>query len=283
MFKINFNGDPFKEFRESMQKIASQSIKIDKALSPILKQFKEISEKVPSLHLEKYQALFETIAKEAEKIPDRVDIIHDYLSSRGWFVPFHLAPLTAFQEYEQLIKNEKHEVIEKKLQSYIREHISVFKKEVASCFPDRFRIVNSAFQAHKEGKYELSIPIFLIQADGMFSDLIGTTFYTNKEVDLKKIKRNLVIKLSENGHSASTSSFGYLLIKQLHEESILHENFSEIEKRKDRNPDLDPLNRNTILHGRDINYDSEANSLRAISLIGLLCDCNNSFTMRPAE
>jgi len=84
-------------------------------------------------------------------------------------------------------------------------------------------------------------------------------------------------KLAENGHPTSTTSLSYLLIKQFEVKSLLHENFSEIEKRKNKNPSLNPLNRHTILHGRDIDYANEANSLRTIALIGLLCNCKDSF------
>lgn len=283
MFPPPFENDPFKKLREAAQKMAAQSIKIEKTLAPISAQLQEIQKKFASisidLNLDKYKALFEALAEEAKNIPDRVDTIYSYLAQRGWFVPFHFADFGAFKKYEELIKNDEHEIIENDIQQYIKNHTSNFKHQAKKHFPDRFKILSSAFEAHENQKYELSIPVLLAQADGMFEELIGTTFYSNKEKQLKKIKRRLLEKLAENGHPTSTTSLSYLLLKQFEEESLLHENFSEIEKRKNNNPSFNPLNRNTILHGRDIDYANEANSLRTIALIGLLCNCKDSFEL----
>lgn len=283
MFRLNFDGDPFKKLRETVQNMASQSINIDSALAPLAEKMKEIQGSINitplslNLNLEKYSALFEAIAEETKNIPSRVDTINSYLAKRGWFVPFHFADLDVFKRYEALINEGKHEFIESDIQKYIREHIHVFRRQSEEYFPVRYKIISSAFDAHEEKKYELSIPVLLAQADGIFEELVGTTFYSNDEKKLKKIKKNLLKRLRENGHPASTTSFGYLLLKQLQEESLLHENYTEIEKLKEQDPNLKPLNRNTILHGRDVDYASEANSLRSISLIGLLCNCKDSF------
>ncbi|MCP9292728.1 hypothetical protein [Gracilimonas sediminicola] len=283
MFKFHFENDPFKKLREAAQKMAAQSINISNAFTPIHEQLQEIQRNLASIsfdfNLEKYNALFEALAEEAKNIPDRVDTIYAYLAKRGWFVPFHFADFGVFKRYEALINNGEHEVIENDVQQYIKDHLSVFKHQCQKFYPERNKIISSAFEAHVEGKYELSIPVFLAQGDGIFEELIGTTFYSNDEKKLKKIKRNLLARLAENGHPTSTTSLSYLLLKQLEEESLLHENFSEIEKRKNHDPNLNPLNRHTILHGRDVDYASEANSLRTIALIGLLCSCKDSFDM----
>lgn len=133
-------------------------------------------------------------------------------------------------------------------------------------------------EAHEKKNYLLSIPTLLAQADGMFSELIDKTFYSNKKSDLEDIRRRILKKLAQNNHPTSTSSLGYLLIKQLQEKSIIHENFEEFEKNRNNGLINSPLNRNYILHGKDLNYDSEANSLRTIALIGLLCDCKETFS-----
>jgi len=283
MFRFHFENDPFKKLREAAQKMVAQSINIENAFAPITEQLQEIQKNIASLsfdlNLEKYSALFEALAEEAKHIPDRVDTIYAYLAKRGWFVPFHFADLGLFKRYEALINEGDHQIIENDIQQYIKEHLSTFKHQCEKYFPERYKIMKSAFEAHEEEKYELSIPVFLAQADGIFEELIGTTFYSNDEKKLKKINRNLLERLAENGHPTSTTSLSYLLLKQLQEESLLHENFSEIEKRENHDPNLNPLNRNTVLHGRDINYASEANSLRTIALIGLLCNCKDSFDM----
>jgi len=285
MFQFHFENDPFKELREEAKEIASKSISInlDQAMAPISAQLKEMRERIESisieLNFEKYQTLFETIEQETKNIPDRVDTIYSYLAQRGWFIPFHFAGLNAFKRYESLIENKKHKIIEKELQKYIKDHQKSFKLQAERYFPKRFKILSSAFDAHDNEQYELSIPVFLAQADGMFVELIETTFYSNDKDILRKTKANLLEKLAKNGHPKSTNSLGYLLLKQFAEKSLLHESFEEIEKRKNNDPELNPLNRNTILHGRDIEYANEANSLRTIALIGLLSNCKDSFQL----
>lgn len=46
-------------------------------------------------------------------------------------------------------------------------------KDSEQYFEERFKILEEAFQAHEEERYELNIPTLLSQADGIFRDLFG--------------------------------------------------------------------------------------------------------------
>jgi hypothetical protein len=140
--------------------------------------------------------------------------------------------------------------------------------------------VNSAIQAHHQKEFILSIPTLLAQADGMFYEIMNTGFYSNKKKDLEKIRRRILEKLSENGSKANTSSFGFFMVSQLKEENILHQSYSKTTA----GPfgDETPFNRHMILHGQDLNYDTEINSLKAIALIGFLSDCKDILVSQKA-
>lgn len=279
MLKVSLTP-AIKQIQESVDQITKQHTKIlQDSIKPMMEQIEKSTKRLSDLNkISGFQALLETIAREAEEIPEHVDKVHAYLAQQGWFVPFHMAPISKFREYSVLIDNEEYDRIEKDLQDYIRTNFNFIRSSSKMHFANRYRIIDSAIEAHENGNYLLSIPTLLAQADGMFSELIDKTFYSNNESDLEDIRRRLLKKLAAKGHPTNTSSLGYLLIKQLQEKSVLHENFDEFEKRKIQNTEVNPMNRNYILHGKDLSYDTEPNGLRAIALIGLLCDCKDTLS-----
>src|SRR5699024_4217196 len=237
-----------KEIQKYSNKIAQHSFK--SFLNEHNKLINRLSALPHLTNLDKFRALLKTIAEEAEEIPKHVDKVHSYLANQAWFVLFHLAPFNAFKEYARLIDNEEHEVIEQHLQNFIKENIPAIRMGVKKQFPDRYRIIETAFEAHKRENYILSIPTLLAQADGMFSDLVDKTFYSNDEKELEDNRKRLQKRLAKNGHPRSTSSLGYLLIKQLFEENIINEDFGEFEIRNNGDNETESLNRHYILHGK---------------------------------
>lgn len=271
-----------KQIQETVKQLSEHQAKeIKKSIKPLVDQFAESAQIISKANLKNlpaFQALLETIAKEVKELPEYVDDVHAYLARQGWFVPFRMAHLSIFKEYSILIRNEEHERIEQDLQVFITENIPFIKSSVQREYPNRLNIIALAIQAHEKEEYVLSIPTLLAQADGMFSELIDKTFYSNKKSDLEDIRRRLLKRLAKKNHPHNTSSLGYLLIKQLKEKSIIHEDFDEFEKNKKDSFNKNPLNRNYILHGKDLLYGTKANSLRTISLIGLLADCKKTLT-----
>jgi hypothetical protein len=274
MFRVNINNIISDDFIKKLRDSQSEILK--KSLSPLLK---EIREEYALGQTEEFKKFLETIEQEASEIPPYVNKVHSYFAELGWFVPFYSSSLHIFKEYAKLIDLEKHELIEDNIRNYIRGKLPEIGKNIEEVFPDRHKIIKTALDAHKDENYILAIPTLLAQADGMFSDLLDKTFYTNAAHKLEDIRRRLLTKFAENGHPPSTSSLGFLLIKQLQEKSIIHESFGDFERKLDSNSESDPLNRHYILHGKSLKYDTEENSLKAISLIGLLCDCRKTFTI----
>ena len=54
--------------------------------------------------------------------------------------------------------------------SYFRERIDSIERDLSGAYPRRSQILHDAFEAHRTGKYTLSIPVFLSQADGIWYD-----------------------------------------------------------------------------------------------------------------
>ncbi len=53
--------------------------------------------------------------------------------------------------------------------------------ELCESSPTRAHLLKAAFSAHRRGEFALSVPVFLAQADGICSELIGVSLYTRRD------------------------------------------------------------------------------------------------------
>lgn len=180
------------------------------------------------------------------------------LSDEGWYMDYGLAVGTLSGLYlNQTFSDSKvlDEYMIKFYKGKLRKTISFFRKHHQRRYP----ILEKAFKAHKKGEFELSIPVFLTQIEGLFFDL------TNKEIFSKgqgKKKENT----AKEWLNSKEFDIAFLLaiMEPLRENENITANFSESEYY----PNV--INRNKILHGRDINYSTELNSYKAISLLSFI-------------
>jgi hypothetical protein len=56
---------------------------------------------------------------------------------------------------------------------HYRATLNEIQKEAEDEFPNRRIILKKAFNAHRHGDYELSIPVMLAQADGIGEEIFG--------------------------------------------------------------------------------------------------------------
>jgi|GEM_PF-3649155 len=118
------------------------------------------------------------------------------------------------------------------------------------------KILQSAYQAHCEKKFELSVPVFLIQAEGIYIQRFGADLY----------ERNL--KLLNNRQKSSLESLEAM--ERGFQEAIKEISASYGHKGKTPPPAI--LLRHSILHGRSLNYDTRMNSVKAILLLSFIAD-----------
>jgi hypothetical protein len=117
-------------------------------------------------------------------------------------------------------------------------------------YPLRADIICDAFNAHKRGEYSLSVPVFLIQAEGICMDITKYPLYK---------KRNKIPFIAEYVQKIPepASIFLYPFTQ------LLPTTVSE----KDRGLNFKGLNRHQVLHGESVDYGTEKNSYKAISLL----------------
>lgn len=222
------------------------------------------------------------LAEVAKDLPENTNIAQEFLAKRGWFIPFRNLPLARIKWIAECVKeNRSYNQIDEYLTEYIENSMPGIIKDSEEYFDDRFKILEEAFKAHEEERYALSIPTLLSQADGIFRDLFGKDFFKNDPNERNEINKRILKKLNKNGHRVTAASLSYVFIKQLHEESSLHEPYSETKIFKD-GEDIETLNRHEVLHGVAKKYDTKINSTKAIGLIGLLISAKRTLIKKGA-
>lgn len=140
-----------------------------------------------------------------------------------------------------------------------RHYLTEIETRAVSTFPNRREILADAFEAHRGGKYTLSVPAMLIQADGIGAEVLEIVDYFFRG---GKSNKRALERLSCRFGSIDDAFF-----------EILREEPAFVS----RHPDVEPtVDRHLILHGKCTTYQTESNSLRAAVLLGYLTDASHS-------
>jgi hypothetical protein len=216
-------------FQVSLQTIASQISEAFESIRPVLIEVTETLRKLPEDILEVSLAL----------------------ADRGWYVSADM-DMAQMRQLQAAIQSNELSRLDDMMQALIIADVAEIEAVAVMRFPARSAILAAAFEAHRLRQYELSVPVLLIQIDGMCSETFGIKFYSaNKGVPLTK-------RLAE---SISTSSIMDAFLSPLCRSTGL----TAGERHRAGFPLA--LNRHEVLHGVDINYASLINSLKAISLL----------------
>ena len=88
------------------------------------------------------------------------------LAKIGWFPGLGL-PLDNLQEILRTVSADRDRA-EKIAIDFLRERVDAIELELSQSYPERSHLFRDAFQAHRERKYNLAIPVLLAQSDGIF-------------------------------------------------------------------------------------------------------------------
>ena len=238
--------------------ISHASIKINGVLQTyrepfedLVNQFSTMLDKVSRITMPLTETLVKGISKS---LSERYQL----LAAEGWFCDIGKTE----EEYSTFMKDVffYHEVTELSgiFEEYYSSHLGLIEERLSRMYPERNRFIAEAFNAHKTGKYLFSIPVFLSLADGITYPKTGDACLFTSSDKQPKLKQTQ-------------------FMKELIDESLLIEamlsavtNFSAINKPEKIDDNRFFLNRHTILHGKNIDYDTEINSLKVISLVNYL-------------
>ena len=239
------------------------TIKIDPAVS------EQLASLADSLKALKYQAIeatrqinatlgveFAKVAEAARKykagLPEKLKT----LAMNGWFIYGFRTPSQTIYPIASVFEAGRLDEANDAMCWHFDKVASDIETDLSKRFPKRALILKKAFEAHKTGNYELSIPVFLAQADGIGREALGKnipSIYTQRSDKKAKIKE--AIHSFESEAVLGSEFLDILLIPMPLNAS---ENDAALLGRG-------VLNRNEILHGTKTDYASFLNSCRAIS------------------
>lgn len=227
-----------------VQKEIAKALEAQERMSENLEEYRKSLQRYVGV-LERHIALSRDYVRRLLTLPslDRSPIRHEdvvALAKEGWYLDPHL-PANACGILAAILAKGHAEAVSEWLVKHFRQRADAIEVEVAGKFPCRTSILREAFEAHRQKRYNMSVPIFLAQADGMCSDAFAFLLFTGR-------RGKPVAKLRETNENIMLDPLLRLLGEQL----------------------AAGLNRHDILHGRDLGYGTEANSLKAISLLAYL-------------
>lgn len=144
------------------------------------------------------------------------------------------------------------------------------QRSLRSRFPTRAPLLDAALFAHKRQEYALSVPVFLIQAEGIWWNQTRQAIYSSKN---RPSEKELIEK-----YNFPLSLLAYLMLFTI----PLPINYTS----KERDMDFTGLNRNMVLHGEDVDYATRENSCKALSFlcfVASVLDCKRSDAIQEED
>ena len=247
-----FNEESSKRLAEQRRQFAEQFRRLNEESS------KRLAEQWRQFNEESSERFAELFRRLTEEIPERDRKALQRLGEEGWFFDPEMPP-SLLQKIERLFDEHPDEIAER-LSDFFRTRLDVIEEALIDLYPHRGHLFQQAFQAHREGKYGLSIPVFLTQADGVFWD------QTSEKQNLFMSSRQRERAYNEYVSQISNSH----IVIYLHPLSILLPLWMNRNERAERGDPCVGLNRHQVLHGESVDYGTEQNSLKAISLLSYL-------------
>jgi hypothetical protein len=198
-----------------------------------------------------------------------------YLLDRGWFFTLDL-PSPSLIQLNERRKAGDHDGVDAIMVGLARAKVDEVEAALRERFPHRTKVLVDAFENHRAGKYTVSIPTFLSQADGVGCEVLAVPrqFFSSKP-RAEALKE----KLGAFALSDEPSSLGGAmkeLLAPLDDCSSITAQTDQRDERQRSEPWYGPLNRHAVLHGHDLSYATEANSLRCVLLLQYLLDVDRT-------
>lgn len=131
-----------------------------------------------SIEWNKVLEYFALIGEGIEKMPKAVAKVHHKLALNGWYL---LGEIDLKNLY--VIMKGTHEQIDDIMISHVESNLDTMVDKIIETFPKRASIIEDAIKAHKEGNYNLSVPILLIQADGISYEMFEVSFFQKTKTE----------------------------------------------------------------------------------------------------
>jgi len=157
----------------------------------------------------------------------------------------------------ELVDRKDESAINQTMVEHFRARLEAIESDLSAKHGKRTRILAEAFRSHRGQRYALSIPVFLTQADGISRELIGAEYFMPSK------SKGFVERLLQE---VAGDLFLEAALRTLRPTGAMRVPTSEM---KDGS-----FNRHGVIHGSDVDYDNELNSLKAISVLNFMSRMN---------
>lgn len=221
------------------------------------------------LVLDKLKSDIETIEKIHNRIKSARGVLNIHnkdlaetlkiLAKNGWYIS---EETSLFLTYRAVHEAQKNNILlmDAMMKAFYGKEIKNIIKRLCEEYPTRAAIFREAFKAHSRKMYFSSTILFLSQADGL---CYGELFKINKN------KKKLKILIENNFFPGAISMFSEVLT----EITAIDDYYPHRKKDTD-------LNRHGVVHGYDMNFGTEINSLKALSILSFVGDFFTKKTKR---
>ena len=164
----------------------------------------------------------------------------------GWYLDPNM-PEATLRRVKDEIEALSLEEVNAAFANYFRAELDRIEASLTANHPVRANLIASAFKAHRSGSFELAIPVLLAQADGISRDIAGCQLYNRKWIGY--VRRSALEEIEKAYFAPLTEDIPLWYSEQ------------------QRGAGHAELNRHAVMHGETVDYGTEENSLKAISLL----------------
>jgi hypothetical protein len=247
---LNTQLEPFLEQQRKLQK-ALEGIKVPSYqlpdLSPFAKQIQQYQKSLSGI----ITPAFEELQRSFRELPPKIQEALLLLAQHGWYLDFNM-PLPSLWDIKEAISSGEIDEVEEALVEYFESQLDEIENSFSAQFPHRSHIIASAFKAHRNGEYFLSIPVLLAQTDGICKEVVDQYLFMKKD---KKPRTAIYVE------QIAADTYKAALLSPLAASTPIGASEHE------REQGFNLLNRHMVLHGESLDYGSKVNSLKAISLV----------------
>jgi hypothetical protein len=198
--------------------------------------------------------LARNIQRFLRELPEHMRAACKELADEGWYIDGDFGA-GACGDLARAIRAGNREWANEQLVEDYTLRLPAIKAALFERYPHRAKILRAAFAAHERGEYELSVPVFLAQADGICLEV------TRHSMFIKSNGKPEVAKYTESLNPEEFHDAVLTPLRGVHAIGL---------SQKERPKDFSGLNRHQVLHGETVTYDTELNSCKAISLLSYL-------------
>jgi hypothetical protein len=246
-----------------IDRMCQQQEAIQTALEPLSAHLRWQQEVIRSITA----PLLKTLERAGQAKPG----VTKYLLERGWCVTYQFTPGLVLA-LDDLRQKGDHAEADALMAEFARRLLPEVEPALCGRFPDRARILVEAFEAHRAGKYALSVPALLAQADGVGCDILDIRRQSFPQKNRLEARQKKLGAFTLLGKPYTLHGIMREMLEPLVSPWSLAEDTDKRDLRQASEPWFGPLNRHDVLHGHDTDYPTEQNSLRCVVLLQYLLD-----------